>query len=183
MMECPIISLITYFIFCYTQICQFIVQASRGLNGGLNLYSYVPNQLTWINPLGLMLWAWNPNGMGHHLIPRNKANSIGLTDLGTMKNTPTFFPDPYSAGMHEELHRAIKNDIGKIQGPWQGSAEDLFNASSRNLDSVSHIRGDLKIPSTGEILARNVTPKEAHSKLLEWFNNKQTGKAPGGRCG
>ncbi|MEB7542463.1 hypothetical protein [Enterobacter huaxiensis] len=121
--------------------------------------------------------------MGHHLIPRNKANSIGLTDLGTMKNTPTFFPDPYSAGMHEELHRAIKNDIGKIQGPWQGSAEDLFNASSRNLDSVSHIRGDLKIPSTGEILARNVTPKEAHSKLLEWFNNKQTGKASGGRCG
>ena len=99
------------------------------------------------------------------------------------ENTPTFFPDPYSAGMHEELHRAIKNDIGKIQGPWQGSAEDLFNASSRNLDSVSHIRGDLKIPSTGEILARNVTPKEAHSKLLEWFNNKQTCKASGGRCG
>lgn len=64
--------------------------------------------------------------MGHNLIPRNKANSIGLTDLGTMKNTPTFFSDPYSGGMHEELHRAIKNDIGKIQEPWQGSAEDLF---------------------------------------------------------
>ena len=31
--------------------------------------------------------------------------------------------------------------------------------------------------------ARNVTPKEVHSKLLEWFNNKQTGKASGGRCG
>lgn len=30
MMECPIITLITYFLFCYTQICQFIVQASRG---------------------------------------------------------------------------------------------------------------------------------------------------------
>ncbi|WP_266154517.1 RHS repeat-associated core domain-containing protein [Enterobacter sp. HSTU-ASh6] len=165
------------------QVGRFIVQDPIGLNGSFNLYSYVPNPLTWIDPLGLMPWAWNPNGMGHHLIPRNKANSIGLTDLGTMKNTPTFFPDPYSAGMHEELHRAIKNDIGKIQGPWQGSAEDLFNASSRNLDSVSHIRGDLKIPSTGEILARNVTPKEAHSKLLEWFNNKQTGKASGGRCG
>lgn len=69
--------------------------------------------------------------------------------------------------MHEELHRAFKNDIEKIQGPWQGFAEYLFNASSRNLDSVSHIRGDLKIASTSEILARNVTPKEAHSKLLE----------------
>lgn len=59
----------------------------------------------------------------------------------------------------------------------------FIHASSRNLDSVSHIRDDLKIPSTGGILARNVTPKEAHLKLLEWFNNKQTGQASGGRCG
>ncbi len=96
------------------QVGRFIVRDPIGVNGGFNSYSYVPNLLTWIDPLGLMPWAWNPNGMGHHLIPRNKANSIGLTDPGTMKNTPTFFPEPYSAGMHEELHRAIKNDIGKI---------------------------------------------------------------------
>ncbi|MDU4353547.1 hypothetical protein PO654_04470 [Phytobacter diazotrophicus] len=121
--------------------------------------------------------------MGHHLIPRNKANSIGLTELGTMRNMPTFFPDPYNSGMHEELHRAIKGDIGKIQGPWTGTADDLFTATSRNLDSVSHIRGDLRIPSTGEVLVRNVTPKEAHSKLLEWYNNKQVGKTAGGKCG
>jgi hypothetical protein len=69
-----------------------------------------------------MPWAWNPDGMGHHLIPRGKANSIGLDDLGTARNTPTFFPDPYNAGMHEELHRAIKGDIGKWQGPWNGTA-------------------------------------------------------------
>jgi len=65
----------------------------------------------------------------------------------------------------------------------EGAADDIFNAYNHNLNCVSHIRGDLKIPSAGEILARNVTPKEAHSKLLEWFNNKQTGKASGGRCG
>ena len=154
-----------------------------GLAGGYNLYQYAPNGLTWIDPLGLMPWAWNPNGMGHHLIPRNKANSIGLTDLGTKRNTPTFFPNPYSPGMHEELHRVIKNDIGKIQGPWTGSADELFSATSRNLDSVSHIKGDLKIPSTGEIIAKNVTPKEAHNKLLKWFNNKQKIKKSGGKCG
>lgn len=152
-----------------------------GLAEGINPYSYVPNPLTWIDPLGLMPWAWNPNEMGHPLIPRNKANSIGLTDLGTTRNTPTFFPDPYNPRMHEELHRAIKGDIGKIQGPWTGTADDLFNATSRNLDSVSHIRGDLRIPSSGEILATNVTPKETHSKLLEWFNNKQAGKTSGGK--
>jgi RHS repeat-associated protein len=154
-----------------------------GLLGGFNLYQYAPNGLTWIDPWGLMPWNWNPNGMGHHLIPRNKANSIGLTELGTKRNTPTFFPDPYSPGMHEELHRAIKNDIGKIQGPWTGTADDLFHATSRNLDSVSYIKGDLKIPSTGEVLARNVTPKEAHAKLLKWFNNKQARKISGGKCG
>ena len=98
--------------------------------------------------------------MGHLLISRNKANSIGLTDLGTKRNTPTFFHNPYSSGMHEELHRAIKNDIGKIQGHWTGSADELFSATSRNLDSVSHIKGDLKISSIGEIIAKNVTTKE-----------------------
>jgi len=96
---------------------------------------------------------------GHHLIPRGKANSIGLDALGTERNTPTFFPDPYEAGMHEELHRAIKGDMGKLQGPWTGTAEDLFEASSKGLDKVSYIRGDLRIPATGEVLAKNVTPK------------------------
>lgn len=74
--------------------------------------------------------------MGYHLTPRNIANSIGSTDLGTMKNTPTFFPDPYSAGMHEVLHRAIKNNTGKNLGPWQGSVNDPFNVTCRILDSV-----------------------------------------------
>lgn len=92
--------------------------------------------------------------MGYHLILRNKTNSIGLTDLGTMKNIPTIFPNPYSAGMHEELHRAIKNDTGKNQVPWQGSADDPFNVTSRNLDSVSHITNDLRIPSTAGILVK-----------------------------
>lgn len=163
--------------------CQYISSDPIAPDGGINFYSYVPNPLSWIDPLGLMPWAWDPNGMGHHLVPRNKANSIGLTELGTMRNTPTFFPDPYSSGMHEELHRTIKGDIGKIQGPWTGTADDLFNATSRNLESVSHIRGDLRIPSTGEVLASGVTPKEAHAKLLEWFSNKRAGEASGGKCG
>ncbi len=69
-------------------------------------------------------------------MPRNIANSIGPTDLGTMKNTPTFFPVSYSAGMHEVLHRAVKNDTGKNQGPWQGSADDPFNVTCRIFDAV-----------------------------------------------
>ncbi|MFC0179591.1 RHS repeat-associated core domain-containing protein [Thorsellia kenyensis] len=150
---------------------RFTQQDPIGLAGGINLYEYTPNPLLWIDPLGWMPWSSNPDGMGHHLIPRNKANSIGLTELGSARNTPTFFPIPYESGMHEELHRAIKNDIGKVQGPWEDSAENLFEATGRNLDSVSHIRGELRIPATGKVIAKNITPKEAHAKLIKWFRS------------
>jgi RHS repeat-associated protein len=154
---------------------RFISQDPIGLLGGENLYAYVPNPTGWTDPLGWMPWAWNPDGMGHHLIPRGKANSIGLHELGTERHTPSFFPDPYQSGMHEELHRAVKGDIGKLQGPWTGTAEELFEASSKGLDTVSHIKGDLRIPATGEVIASNVTPKQAHGKLVEWFKNKRGG--------
>ncbi|KVP20460.1 hypothetical protein WJ86_24055 [Burkholderia multivorans] len=159
---------------------RFINHDPIGLAGGANVYAYAPSSTGWIDPLGWMPWPWNPNGMGHHLIPRGKANSIGLDALGTERNTPTFFPEPYEAGMHEELHRAIKGDIGKLQGPWTGTAEELFEASSKGLDSVSHIKGDLRIPATGEVLATNVTPKEAHGKLVEWYKSKGSPKGSGG---
>ena len=114
---------------------------------------------------------WN----GHHLIPRGKANSIGMNELGTKLNTPTFFPDPYEPGMHEELHQAIKGDIGKIQGPWAGTEQELIYAYGRNLSSVSHIKCDLKIPSTGEVLARNVTPKKLTHTWLSGTKNRKSG--------
>lgn len=114
--------------------------------------------------------------MCHHLVPREKANSIGLDELGTTKDTPTFFPEPYEPGMHEALHRAVSPDLGPLQGPWQRTSEELFNATSKGLDSVSNIRGDLRIPRTGEVIASNVTPKEeAHAKLLDWFKSKRSG--------
>jgi len=88
--------------------------------------------------------------------------------------------------MHEELHQAIRGDIGPISEPWAGSADELFDATSRNLDSVAHIRGELRIPATGEVLASNVTPKEAHAKLLEWHKSKtaavSTSNGNGGAC-
>ncbi|WP_227591296.1 RHS repeat domain-containing protein, partial [Acinetobacter shaoyimingii] len=159
---------------------RFVSHDPIGLLGGDNHFLYVPNPIEWVDPIGWMPWKWNPNGMGHHLIPRGKANSIGLDILGSTKDTPTFFPNPYKDSMHEALHQAIKNDIGKLQGPWKGTAAELFEASSRNLDSVAHIKGDLKIPRTGEILASNVTPKEAHRLLVEWYErNKNLGICDG----
>jgi RHS repeat-associated protein len=161
------------------EVGRFITQDPIGLYGGLNVYHYVSNPTAWIDPLGWMPWAWNPDGMGHHMIPRGKANSVGLNELGTKLKTPTFFPTPYEKGMHEELHRAIKPDIGNLQGGWTKSADELMEAAGRNLDSVSHIKGDLRIPATGEVIAKNVTPKAAYESLINWYK-KTAGSAKGG---
>ncbi|ATB36463.1 hypothetical protein CYFUS_001878 [Cystobacter fuscus] len=145
-----------------------------GLVGGLNAYAYTIDPLAFLDPLGEMPWSWNPNGMGHHLVPRGKANSLGLQHLGTKFNTPTFFPTPYHSGMHEELHRAVKPQLGKIQGPWKGTDKQLFSALRKGLKGMT-MRGDLRIPATGEVLARNVTPLQAFNRLMKW-NREQVGK-------
>ena len=110
--------------------------------------------------------------MGHHLVPRGKANSVGLDLLGTKRNTPTFFPEPYEPGMHETIHKAQRPALGKLQGPWQGTPDELMSASKSGLGDVSHIRGTLKIPATGEVIAENVTPEEAFDHLVDWHNKE-----------
>ncbi|QKZ02404.1 RHS repeat-associated core domain-containing protein [Pseudomonas eucalypticola] len=157
------------------EVGRFITQDPIGLVGGTNVYHYVLNPSGWVDPLGWMPWAWNPDGMGHHMIPRGKANSVGLNELGTKLNTPTFFPIPYEEGMHEELHRAIKPDIGSLQGAWTKTPGDLIEAAGKNLDAVSHIKGDLRIPATGEVIAKNVTPKAAYAELVNWYKKRSTG--------
>lgn len=152
---------------------RFVSPDPIGLIGGENLYAYAPNPTGWSDPLGWMPWAWNGDtGMGHHLVPRGKANSVGLDLLGTERHTPTFFPEPYDAGMHESIHQAQRPHIGKIQGPWTGTADELLAASRRGLADLPDMRGSLKIPATGEILASGVTPTEAFDRLTEWHNTK-----------
>jgi RHS repeat-associated protein len=159
---------------------SYISQDPIGLAGDTNPYAYVRCPLSELDPQGLMPWAWNPTkGMGHHLVPRGKANSVGLTLLGTKRNTPTFFPTPYVKKMHEALHAAQAPHIGALQGPWNGTAGELLAASRAGLDDVAHLRGELRIPATGEVLARDVTPTEAFDKLMQW-HEEQKAKRTGG---
>ena len=51
----------------------------------------------------------------------------------------------------------------------EASAEELLSASKEGLESVAHIKGDLKIPRTGQVLASDVTPAQAYEKLMEWL--------------
>ena len=147
---------------------RYITQDPIRLLGVTNAYSYVNSPTVSIDPYGLMPWRWDPNnGMGHHLVPRGKANSSGLSLLGSERGTPTFFPEPYKPGLHEDLHRAQRPHIGALQGPWQGSPKELIEASRKGLVGLK-MRGSLKIPSTGEVLGRNLTPAQAFDLLMKW---------------
>ncbi|WP_367865551.1 hypothetical protein [Pedobacter sp. WC2423] len=102
-----------------------------------------------------------------------KANSVGLIHLGSYTETPTyFFNDPYIAGSHERIHAAQKPYVGSRQDPWTGTQDELIQASKKGLSGLDDIKGDLKIPGTGEVLAKNVTPAEAFEKLEEWHIKK-----------
>jgi RHS repeat-associated protein len=150
---------------------HYVSRDPIGLAGDLSPHRYVADPLRFVDPLGLMPWAWNPDtGMGHHLVPRGKANSAGMPLLGTDRHTPTFFPNPYNPGDHEAIHRAQRPDVGPLQGPWTGTPDELLEASRRGLDDIAHMRGDLKIPATGEVLAKNVTPAEAFDELMKWHD-------------
>ncbi len=48
--------------YCAPEIGRFITPDPIGLAGGLNLYTYAPNPMTWIDPLG---WAGNPKTATH----------------------------------------------------------------------------------------------------------------------
>ena len=150
----------------------YISQDPIGLAGGLACYGYVMACNAWIDPWGLF-WR-NPTRMGHHLVYKQKANSGVLTDLGTDLDTPTFFFDDetYIDGTHERVHKHQDPFVGGRQGKFNGTAEELLHASRRGLEGLDDIIGDLKIPRTKEILAKNVTPLEAFDKLMEWHQEQ-----------
>ncbi|WP_286425276.1 RHS repeat domain-containing protein [Myroides marinus] len=150
----------------------YISQDSIGLMGGMVLYGYVGDVNGWLDVLGLMPWP-NPTKSGHHLIYLGKAKSVGLDHLASYTETPTFFfNDPYIPGSHERVHAAQKPYVGSRQGPWLGTSDELIAASKKGLVGLDDIKGTLKIPGTGEILAENVTPLQAFEKLEEWHKDK-----------
>ncbi|WP_232811303.1 RHS repeat-associated core domain-containing protein, partial [Serratia proteamaculans] len=154
------------------EVGRFTTQDPIGLSGGMNLYQYAPNPYGWVDPLGLMPWP-NPIRQGHHLIYKQKAQSIGWDHLASGTHSPTyFFSEPYTAGAHEAIHRAQRPYVGTVQGSWQGTGDELIAASKAGLGQVDWVKGDLKIPATGEVLAKNVSPSQAFEALEKWHHKK-----------
>jgi len=150
---------------------RFISQDPIGLNGGLNLYQYASNAISWIDPWGWMPF-WKPlkdTGMGHHTVPRLQANAHGLEKLGTKHDSPSWYPNDVanSDALHKDLHAAADAAGVPFKTVYEGDQASMI----KKLDAAYkpfNQKGYLKIPSTGQVIAKNVTMRQALKKALSW---------------
>ncbi|MEW5514430.1 RHS repeat-associated core domain-containing protein, partial [Pseudomonas asiatica] len=165
-----------------SQIGRFCTQDPIGLNGGLNLYQYVPNPLSWIDPWGWMpFWKpLKPDGMGHHPFPRAHANTHGFPELGTKLDSPSWFPNEIEGSdkLHQQFHDAIKKEGVPFNKKFEGTSEELVKKLNKAYEGFPQ-KGTLKIPRTGQVLAKDVTIGEALTKSL----GKGSGNNSAGGCG
>ena len=143
------------------------------------LYGYVLDVNTELDTIGLFVSInffseLKPSGMGHHPIPRGHANQHGLPKLGTPHNSPSWYPNDTKDSniLHYNMHKALDENGVPFSGKFNGTQAELIQ-KIKNTYSTFTQKGYVKIQSTGEIIAENVTVAEAVDIQLEW-NNKMT---------
>ncbi|AZK46696.1 hypothetical protein EIM92_11470 [Paenibacillus lentus] len=108
-------------------------------------------------------------GMGHHPMPRVYAKKYGFPLLGTNFNSPSWYPYELEGSdlLHKEFHDAIRKEGISFNGSFKGTSEEVVEKLNKAYKPFKQ-RGYMKIPKTGEILAKNVTIQGALNKSLEW---------------
>nr|WP_322265758.1 RHS repeat-associated core domain-containing protein [Pseudomonas asiatica] len=164
-----------------SQIGRFCTQDPIGLNGGLNLYQYFPNPLSWIDPWGWMpFWKpLKPDSMAHHPFPRAHANTHGFPELGTKLDSPSWFPNEIEGSdkLYQQFHDAIKKEGVSFNKKFEGASEELVKKLNKAYEGFPQ-KGTLKIPRSGQVLAKDVTIGEALTKSL----GKDSGNNTAGGC-
>ena len=94
-----------------------------GLLGGLNLYQYAPNGLTWIDPWGLWTYNTMPSIDGfqkHHIIPQQLKNhplikeaGMNIHSIGNIIYLPTSADAHPTRTIHKGSHPEYKKHIEK----------------------------------------------------------------------
>jgi len=150
-----------------------------GLAGGNpTLYGYVSNPNLQLDPLGLMAF-WKElkhNGMGHHTVPRSHANKHGFPNLGMKKASPSWFPYTIEGSdeLHKQFHDALKEQGIPFNRPFNGSSADLIYKTNEAYKNFPQ-KGFVMIPSTGELIAENVTVREGFHEAMKWDAKKNSG--------
>ena len=149
----------------------YVSQDPISLLGGGRLYGYVSNPAAWLDVLGLMpFWKpLKPSGMGHHPIPRSHANQHGLPRLGTEYDSPSWFPDKVDGSdtLHKQLHDALKKEGIPFSRPFTGTQQELIDKVKKGYQGIGD-KGFLKIPNTGEIIAKDITIAQAVDEQIKW---------------
>ncbi|MBX9448090.1 RHS repeat-associated core domain-containing protein [Dickeya chrysanthemi] len=114
---------------------RFTTQDPIGLAGGINLYQYAPNSLSWVDPLGLAATGdygqmpVMPGYQKHHNIPQSMANHPAIVNSGyDVNNSRNITQLPSSK-------EAIKADPGRTvhRGRHNKAYDDLVRGQ---LDAI-----------------------------------------------
>ena len=148
-----------------------------GLLGGINLYQYAPNAVGWVDPWGWMpFWKpLKPDGMEHHPFPRGHANTHGYPKLSSKLDSPSWYPNNVEGSdtLHKRFHESITKQDIPFNQKFNGTSNDLVAKISKAYEGFPE-KGTLKIPRTGEILAKNITIREAFLKLVGKGTNSKS---------
>ena len=139
-----------------------------------NIYAYVKNSITDIDPFGLM--AWGPldwKGMGHHIIPRKIAEVLNIPELAT---EDAFAWYPMNPDAHPDIHLQMHQDLKANEVPWRGGtySENLahFIEKAKEVYRNYNINGILKFRGVnGDVVKRNVTPLQALEEIEKMIKN------------
>ncbi|QXO16516.1 RHS repeat domain-containing protein [Vibrio ostreae] len=140
---------------------QYLSSDPIGMLGGLRPQAYVHNPMEWVDPLGLYS-ELKHTGMGHHLIPRSVAKKLAIDDFAH-NQAISWYPNNVSGSdeLHKRLHCSLINEGVPFHGSkFEASVGDFFQRAKSAYDGIDE-KGFLKVPYTDEILADDVTPKEA----------------------
>jgi RHS repeat-associated protein len=131
------------------EVGRFITQDPIGLEGGFNLYQYVPNPLMWVDPTGLVTYNTMPGIPGfqkHHIIPQQlsghpvlKASGMNIHASNNVIYLPTHPANHPVRTVHLGPHpgytaevRGNLNEIDRV-GREQGWTKEQYKAA---LDDV-----------------------------------------------
>jgi RHS repeat-associated protein len=155
-----------------------LLKPGRNVTGGnaMALTRGIPGDASFVGPVKPG-WTLAPAGQGAHLVER--VNVLGRPNLGAFDQiiTPRFYPrgTPESAGAaHIRLHQATREaGIGLRQGSNASLTDAQLLQRYRQAYSnprLNGIRGDLRTPDGGAVIASDVTPADAFEALLLWFS-------------